>query len=202
MIQVDKEINFTIRRLKIDLKSTNRQLTFFYIIHKFIWLIFFIYAFFILEGLNKYIDNISLLLFLYSILLILTAFTLFCCNEYLKDMIIKLCDKRGSLEKEINDEEDFNDYLIAYRKIEAYNVGKNIYPEIYFSDAKGIVKEYKSIFEEKRIEYEKQHIGRLELNKYLLDEKLANAPIDTYPIQEQELLIKRKKELEQKHTLS
>ena len=89
MIQVDKEINFTIHRLKVDLKSTNIQITFFYIIHKFIWLIFFIYAFFILEGLNKYIDNVNLLLFLYSILLILTVFTLFCCNEYLKDMIIK-----------------------------------------------------------------------------------------------------------------
>lgn len=202
MIQVDKEINFKISRLKIDLRSTNRQITFFYIIHKFIWVIFFIYIFVVPKGLHEYIENVNLFIFFDIILMILTAIIFFCCYGYIEDMIIKLCDKRESLEKEIKDEEDFNVYLIAYRKIEAYNVGKTIYPEIYFSDAKSIVKEFKPIFEEKRIEYEKQHVGRLELNKYLLDEKLANAPIDTYPIQEQELLIKRKKDLEQKHTLS
>lgn len=202
MIQVDKEINFTIRRLKIDLKSTNRQITFFYIIHKFIWIIFFIYIFVVPKGLHEYIENVNLFIFFDIILMILTLFIFFCCYEYIEDMIINLCDKRGSLEKEIKDEEDFNVYLIAYRKIEAYNVGKTIYPEIYFSDAKSVVKKFKPIFEDKRIEYENQHVRRLELNKYLLDEKLANAPIDTYPIQEQELLTKRKKELEQNHTLS
>ena len=116
-------------------------------------------------------------------------------STLLSEECANLENKITEIENEIKNTENFNLYLISYRYIEALNQGKHIYKELYQTDCEYIINKYKDKYEQKRIEYEKEHIGFLKLNPYYLDEKLKEAPIESYSIKEQELLKQRQQEI-------
>lgn len=109
-------------------------------------------------------------------------------NEYLENEINIKNEERYTLEKDIQELTNLLDYTLSYQKLEAQKQGFNIYPHIQPQDAQWVIEEYQEQYESKRIEYEKQHIEFLKQNKHYLKQKLQEAPIETYPLCEQQLL--------------
>lgn len=165
MIETDKEIVSYINRLKENLKVTKRKISFYNIMNKTIFLIGFINIFFIIEGMANFIKNVVLLVIFIWIAFFLEVFILWVFEEYLENSLNNFYDEKINLEKNIENALDFIAYLTACRHVTAIKNGENIYPELRYNDSLYVINQYKDIYEEKRIEYEKQHKARLELNK-------------------------------------
>lgn len=165
MIETDKEIVSYINRLKENLKVTKRKISFYNIINKTIFIIGFMNIFFFIEGMANFIKNVVLLVVLIWISFFLEVFIFWGFKEYLENSLNYFYDEKINLEKNIEDTSDFIAYLTACRHVTAIKNKENIYPELRYNDSLYVINQYKDIYEEKRIEYEKQHKARIEMNK-------------------------------------
>jgi len=166
MIQTDKEIELKIENLQTDLFNINTKIKILNIFHKSIIIIAFIYLIFSIKGLSCYVDNVIIISILSMIFFFLTVCIADCVEKYLTDTITKLCDSQKSLKEQIEDTLNFSAYLLACRHIQAIEQGNNeTYKELRYNDSIYVVNEYKDIYEDRRIEYEKQHQARIEFNK-------------------------------------
>lgn len=195
MVQTDKEISREYNNLNNNLIKIKRNIKYLGYLDNMLVVIGFICICLIIIGICRITKNMLVIFFSSWFFFIFICVLFYVFSKYIKKTIESLTNKQIITEKTIEDLLDFSAYILACRQIEAKQANKDIYPEFRYNDSLSIQKEFKDKFEDKRIEYEKHHIERLKLNPYYLDEKLSKAPINTYPIHEQELLEKRQKEL-------
>ena len=195
MIEIDKEISEHILALQRDINNLKIKIKIKKIITPISYLLIFIYFCSFAKNFSNNFDMHSFS-FLLGILFWITGYFIYMYSVAIIKELSEFENDIREKESEIKETEDFSCYVLSCRQIEAKENGQNIYPEIRYDDSIYVKKEFQNKFEEKRLEYEEKHLGRLKLNPHYLDEKIAKAPIYTYPIHEQELFYKRKNEIQ------
>ncbi len=187
LIDTDREISNSIinlQRKNKQIKSKIRKKKIIDILHAILSII---YAVSFIKSINQYIDY-NIIHILIGVLCYSTLYFVLNYEEYIYKDIENLQEEIENNEDEIEDWKNFSCYVLASRQIEAKKAGVDIYPQIRYGDSVWIKNNDKDKYEKRYIEYEEQHIARLKLNPHYLKEKLDKAPIETYPIREQELL--------------
>ena len=187
LIEADREISDEIinhqqRNLKIKHEIRMKK-----IIDVLNFVLSAIYFFSFIKNIVEYAKNTLGNIFV-VLLFFFTGYLVFSYEIYIYKDIENLQEEIENNEKEIEDWKNFSCYVLASRQIEAKEAGVSIYPQIGYDDSVWIKNHDKGKYEKRYIEYEEQHIARLKLNPHYLKEKLDKAPIETYPIREQELL--------------
>ena len=187
LIEADREISDEItsrqqRNLKIKYEIRKKK-----IIDVLNFVLSAIYFFSFINNIAEYARNTLGYIFVVT-LCYFTGYLVFSYETYVYKDIEDLQQEIETNKEEIEDYKRFWAYILSCRKIEAKEVGMNIYPQFDYIDCIGVKDEFNDKYEKRYIEYEEQHIARLKLNPHYLKEKLAKAPIEAYPIREQELL--------------
>lgn len=198
MIEIDEELKNRINTYDFEINEKVKQRKNQKIILELDCICYLLLYFFIIFSMTKnnfLIKNGMIIIILAAILFYLYLYITSKKNGSLNLTLNLLQKEIEDLETKRHNVMDFCIYLTSYRKIEAKKYGLDIYPEIYMLDSETSVNKFKDIYEQQRIEYEKNHIEFLKLNKYYLDEKLRKAPISSYPICEHNILKERQQEL-------
>ncbi len=75
-------------------------------------------------------------------------------NEQKRSYILE----EDNINNEIEDLTNFYAYIIACRHIESLDNGMEIYPDMRRNDSEHVIKQYKNLYEDRRILYEKNNI--------------------------------------------
>lgn len=107
------------------------------------------------KGLSYYFSNTYILGLLILLDFLLKIAIIAILEDKLKEDLMVLEEKNNKLKESKEKILDFSCYIVACRHIEGIKNGKNIYPDQIYSDSEHLYKQFKDIYENKRIRYEK-----------------------------------------------
>ena len=147
----DKQFSIELNNLKSQQIDVDRKV----LIYKFCIIPIFSLIIFITIAIFKYFrDNLQLGV-------IIAWFFWFMCVHYnylYNEQKESYKKEKDNITNEIEDLKNFYAYIIACRHIESLNKGINIYPGMRRNDSEYVIKQYKDLYEDRRILYEKNKI--------------------------------------------